>query len=61
MGNSAPHIKEIGDIIVATNDENGVAEAIEGYALNGQKTKITEILHLYYKCNIYCFEEKSVV
>lgn len=35
MGNSAPHIKELGDIIVATNDENGVAEAIENYALNG--------------------------
>lgn len=28
MGNSAPYIKEIGDIVVSSNDENGVAEAI---------------------------------
>lgn len=28
MGNSAPYIKEIADIVVADNDNNGVAEAI---------------------------------
>lgn len=28
MGNSAPYIKEIADIVVATNNEDGVAEAI---------------------------------
>lgn len=34
MGNSAPYIKEIGDIVVETNNNNGVAEAIEKYCLN---------------------------
>lgn len=33
MGNSAPYIKEIADIIVKDNDNNGVAEAIEKYIL----------------------------
>ncbi len=33
MGNSAPHIKKLGNVVVATNDESGVAEAIEEYAL----------------------------
>lgn len=28
MGNSAPYIKEIADIVVSNNNENGVAEAI---------------------------------
>ena len=31
MGNSAPDIKEIGDVIVKTNNENGVSQAIETY------------------------------
>lgn len=30
MGNSAPYIKEIADIVVADNDNSGVAEAING-------------------------------
>lgn len=30
MGNSAPYIKEIADIIVADNNQDGVAEAVEG-------------------------------
>ena len=34
MGNSAPYIKEIGDIIVKNNNEDGVAEAIEKYVTN---------------------------
>ena len=29
MGNSAPYIKEIADMVVANNNENGVAEAVE--------------------------------
>ena len=29
MGNSAPYIKEIADIVVADNNQDGVAEAIE--------------------------------
>ena len=29
MGNSAPYIKEIADKVVGTNNENGVAEAVE--------------------------------
>lgn len=33
MGNSAPYIKEMADIIVKDNDNNGVAEAIEKYIL----------------------------
>ncbi len=33
MGNSAPYIKEIGDYIVETNNNNGVAEAIKKYCL----------------------------
>lgn len=28
MGNSASYIKEIADMVVGTNNENGVAEAI---------------------------------
>lgn len=32
MGNSAPYIKEIADKVVANNNEDGVAEAIEKYA-----------------------------
>ena len=31
MGNSAPYIKELGDIIVKNNNEDGVSEAIENY------------------------------
>lgn len=31
MGNSSPYMKEIADEIVATNNEDGVAEAIEKY------------------------------
>lgn len=33
MENSAPYIKEIADVIVKDNDNNGVAEAIEKYIL----------------------------
>ena len=29
MGNSAPYIKEIADKVVANNNEDGVAEAVE--------------------------------
>lgn len=34
MGNSAPYIKEIGDVVVSSNNENGVAEGIIKYCLN---------------------------
>lgn len=33
MGNSAPYIKEIADVVVADNNNSGVAEAINKYAL----------------------------
>lgn len=33
MGNSAPYIKEMADIVVSDNDNDGVAEAIEKYIL----------------------------
>ena len=33
MGNSAPYIKEIADDIVASNDNNGVAEALYKYVI----------------------------
>lgn len=33
MGNSAPNVKKCSDIIVETNDENGVAHAIEEFAI----------------------------
>lgn len=33
MGNSAPYIKEMADIVVADNDHDGVAEAIKTYIL----------------------------
>lgn len=33
MGNSAPYIKEMADIVVASNEQDGVAEAIEKYIL----------------------------
>ncbi len=33
MGNSAPYIKEIADVVVSDNDNDGVAEAIEKYIL----------------------------
>ena len=31
MGNSAPYIKEIADVVVSDNDNNGVAEALNKY------------------------------
>lgn len=34
MDNGAPYIKELADVIVADNNEDGVAEAIEKYILN---------------------------
>lgn len=34
MGNSAPYIKEMADVVVNDNDNDGVAEAIEKYILN---------------------------
>ena len=34
MDNGAPYIKELADVIVANNNEDGVAEAIEKYILN---------------------------
>ena len=33
MGNSAPHIKEIADDVVGSNDNNGVAEALYKYVI----------------------------
>ena len=33
MGNSAPYIKEMADIVVSDNDNDGVAEAIEKYVI----------------------------
>lgn len=33
MGNSAPYIKEMADVVVSDNDNDGVAEAIEKYIL----------------------------
>lgn len=35
MGNARPEIKEQADIVTATNEEDGVAEAIERYVLSG--------------------------
>ena len=29
MGNASPQVKEIADLVVRNNDENGVADAIE--------------------------------
>ena len=29
MGNSAPYVKEVSNLVVANNNEDGVAEAIE--------------------------------
>ena len=34
MGNSAPYMKEIADVIVESNNNNGVAQALEKYILN---------------------------
>ena len=34
MDNGAPYIKELADVIVANNNEDGVAEAIEKFILN---------------------------
>ena len=34
MGNSAPYIKEVADVVVADNNNSGVAEAINKYVLN---------------------------
>ncbi|MCL2859003.1 MAG: Cof-type HAD-IIB family hydrolase [Oscillospiraceae bacterium] len=33
MGNAAPYIKETANVVVSDNNSDGVAEAIEGYAL----------------------------
>ena len=35
MGNSVPELKSLGWTVTLSNDENGVAEAIRTYALNG--------------------------
>jgi hypothetical protein len=35
MGNSVPELKTRGWAVTLTNDENGVAEAIRKYALDG--------------------------
>lgn len=35
MGNSVPELKSLGWTVTLSNDENGVAEAIRAYALNG--------------------------
>jgi Cof subfamily protein (haloacid dehalogenase superfamily) len=35
MGNSIPELKSLGWTVTLSNDENGVAEAIRNYALNG--------------------------
>ena len=35
MGNSVPELKSLGWTVTLSNDENGVAEAIRSYALNG--------------------------
>jgi len=35
MGNSVPELKSLGWKVTLSNDENGVAEAIQTYALNG--------------------------
>ena len=37
MQNSAPYIKEMADVVVSDNDNDGVAEAIEKYILTEQK------------------------
>ncbi len=39
MGNSAPYIKEIGDIVVSSNNDDGVAEAIINYCLEGSENQ----------------------
>jgi len=35
MGNAVPELKSLGWMVTLSNDENGVAEAIRTYALNG--------------------------
>jgi Cof subfamily protein (haloacid dehalogenase superfamily) len=34
MGNAAPELKAIADVVVSSNDEDGVAEALEKFVLN---------------------------
>lgn len=36
VANAMPHAKEAADFVVASNDEDGVAEAIERFVLNGK-------------------------
>lgn len=36
MGNAGPRVKAAADVVVCTNDEGGVAEAIERWATTGQ-------------------------
>jgi hydroxymethylpyrimidine pyrophosphatase-like HAD family hydrolase len=33
MGNAVPELREVADVVVGTNDEEGVAEAIERFVL----------------------------
>ena len=33
MGNALPHIKELCDVVVADNDHDGCAEAVDRYLL----------------------------
>jgi len=37
MGNAGPHAREVADAVVASNDEDGVAEAINKYVLEPLK------------------------
>lgn len=43
MGNSAPHVKKVGDVIVKTNNENGVSQAIETYVNSDYFNYITHL------------------
>ncbi|MBL8160694.1 MAG: HAD family phosphatase [Anaerolineae bacterium] len=37
VGNASAHLKEIADVVVASNDDDGVAEAVERYVLDALK------------------------
>lgn len=37
VSNASDHVKQVADVVVGTNDQDGVAEAIERFVLNGEE------------------------
>lgn len=37
VGNASDHVKQVADVVVGTNDQDGVAEAIERFVLNAEE------------------------